>query len=67
MGRMKNYYEFSQLLPGMTVDELLDRLRTETDEYRTKLIEWELETRCCDSTSQPSPAAFGSTGAPVRG
>lgn len=47
MGYMKDYYEFSQLLPGLTIDELIDRLRIETDEYKRKLIQWELEERQC--------------------
>ena len=47
MGYMKTYYEFSQVLPTLTVAELIDLLRTETDEYRTKLIQWELEERQC--------------------
>jgi len=67
MGRMKNYYEFSQLIRDLETETLLIMARGEPDEYKRQLIEWELETRCCDSTSQPSPAASGSTGAPARG
>lgn len=45
MSRMKNYYEFAQLLHDMTAQALIDMLRTETDDYKRNLIQWELDDR----------------------
>jgi hypothetical protein len=45
MGRMKNYYEFSQLIRELETETLLIMARAESDEYKRQLIEWELEGR----------------------
>lgn len=45
MGRMKNYYEFSQLIRDLETETLVIMARAESDEYKRKLIEWELEDR----------------------
>lgn len=48
MGRMKNYYEFAQLLRDLETETLVIMARHEPDEYKRKLIEWELEDRAKD-------------------
>ena len=45
MGRMKNYYEFSQLLRELETETLRLMADFEPDEYKRKLIEWEIEER----------------------
>jgi hypothetical protein len=50
MGRMKNYYEFSQLIRELETETLLIMARGEPDEYKRQLIEWEIEER---ATARP--------------
>jgi len=50
MGRMKNYYEFSQLIRELETETLLIMARAESDEYKRQLIEWEIEER---ATARP--------------
>lgn len=45
MGRMKNYYDYSQWLCELEDETLRLMLELESDEYKRKLIEWELEDR----------------------
>lgn len=45
MSRMKDYYEFSQLLHWLSVEALRIMLETETNDFRMKIIQSELEAR----------------------
>jgi len=45
MGRMKDYFEFSQLLHWLSEDALQIMLDMESEEYRTLIIKREIEAR----------------------
>jgi hypothetical protein len=45
MGKMKDYFEFSQLLHWLSDEALNILLETERDDYRAKIIQNELEAR----------------------
>jgi hypothetical protein len=45
MGRVKDYFEFSQLLHWLSDEALRILLATEDDDYRAKIIINELEKR----------------------
>ena len=45
MSRMKDYFEFSQLLHWLSNEALNILLETEQDDYRAKIIQNELEAR----------------------
>jgi hypothetical protein len=45
MSRMKDYFEFSQLLHWLSDEALNILLETEQDDYRAKIIRNELEAR----------------------
>ena len=45
MSRMKDYFEFSQLLHWLSDEALNILLETEQDDYRAKIIQNELEKR----------------------
>jgi hypothetical protein len=45
MGKMKDYFEFSQLLHWLSDEALTILLETEQDDYRAKIIQNELEKR----------------------
>ena len=45
MSRMKDYFEFSQLLHWLSDEALNILLETEQDDYRVKIITAELEAR----------------------
>ena len=45
MGKMKDYYEFSQLLHWLSIEALHIMLETETNDFRCTIIRNELEAR----------------------
>ena len=45
MSRMKDYFEFSQLLHWLSVEALQIMLETETNDFRVAIIQNELEKR----------------------
>ena len=45
MSKMKDYFEFSQLLHWLSVEALHIMLETETNDYRCTIIRNELEAR----------------------
>ena len=45
MSRMKDYFEFSQLLHWLSDEALTILLETEQDDYRVKIIQNEMEKR----------------------
>ena len=45
MGRMKNYYEFAQLLHELEIETLRLMLNFEPEEYKRQLIQWEIDDR----------------------
>lgn len=45
MSRMKDYFEFSQLLHWLSDEALTILLETEQDDYRADIIQNELEAR----------------------
>lgn len=45
MSRMKDYFEFSQLLHWLSEEALNILLETEQDDYRVKIIQNEMEKR----------------------
>ena len=52
MGRMKDYFEFSQLLHWLSNEALQIMLETEADAFRASIIKNEMEARLANPASR---------------